>query len=87
MANQQEFRGAGHYRIEVLGDLDPMWSERLGSMQIRQRRQDDEDLLTVLEGSVSDQAELAGILNTFYELHLSLVSVQRVKEADCGKEP
>jgi hypothetical protein len=59
---------------------------RLGST-FSQRRRDDGDLVTVLEGSVIDQAELAGILNTFYELHLSLVSVQRIKEADAGKEP
>jgi 16S rRNA A1518/A1519 N6-dimethyltransferase RsmA/KsgA/DIM1 with predicted DNA glycosylase/AP lyase activity len=34
--------------------------------------------VTVLQGHVSDQAELAGILNTLYELHLPLLSVQHL---------
>jgi hypothetical protein len=32
--------------------------------------------VTVLQGRVSDQAALSGILNTLYELHLPLISVQ-----------
>ena len=35
--------------------------------------------ITVLQGSVSDQAELAGILNTLYELHLPLRLVQHLR--------
>jgi len=31
---------------------------------------------TFLQGHVRDQAELAGILNTLYELHLPLLAVQ-----------
>ncbi len=37
-----------------------------------------------MQGRVHDQAELAGILNTLYELHLSLLSVQYLKEASEG---
>ena len=32
--------------------------------------------VTFLEGKVKDQSELSGILNSLYELHLSLLSVQ-----------
>jgi hypothetical protein len=32
-----------------------------------------------LEGELSDQAALAGVLNTLYELHLTLLSVNRLE--------
>jgi hypothetical protein len=32
--------------------------------------------VTVLEGWLPDQAALAGVLNTLYELHLPLLSVE-----------
>ena len=33
---------------------------------------------TTLDGELSDQAALAGVLNTIYELHLPLLSVKRL---------
>jgi hypothetical protein len=33
---------------------------------------------TTLEGELSDQAALAGVLNTLYELHLTLLLVERL---------
>jgi hypothetical protein len=35
--------------------------------------------ITTLEGDLSDQAALAGILNTLYELHLTVISVKRLE--------
>ena len=33
-------------------------------------------VVTTLEGEVTDQAALAGILNTLYELHLPILSLK-----------
>jgi hypothetical protein len=33
---------------------------------------------TTLEGVLSDQAALAGVLNTLYELHLTVILVKRL---------
>jgi hypothetical protein len=30
-----------------------------------------------------DQAELVGVLNTLYELHLPLLSVERIEDGPC----
>ncbi len=38
------------------------------------------DPCTILEGELSDQAALAGVLNTLYELHLTVLTVQRMGE-------
>jgi hypothetical protein len=34
--------------------------------------------VTTLFGELSDQAALAGVFNTLYELHLSVLSVERL---------
>jgi hypothetical protein len=36
--------------------------------------------VTTLVGEMEDQAALAGVLNTLYELHLPLLSVEFLKE-------
>ena len=74
------FDRAGNYRIRVLGFLDESWSERLGDLRITaSSREDQEGPVTELVGKVRDQAELAGILNTLYESHLTLVSVSMLE--------
>jgi len=42
---------------------------------------------TILQGPVSDQSELSGILNTLYELHLPLISVQYLGDAGSSQVP
>ena len=82
MITVARFSTPSTYRIEVQGALRPDWSDRFGAMRIFSQAQaplpDADSMVTVLQGDVSDQAELAGILNTLYELHLPLLSVQHV---------
>jgi hypothetical protein len=71
------FAKSGKYRIRVLGLLDERMAERLGNMRIRQcEPKDQEKQVTELVGKVRDQAELSGLLNSLYELHLTLLSVK-----------
>jgi hypothetical protein len=70
------FDKPGNYRILVEGTLNENWSERLGGMYITTNRRGDRKRLTTLVGLMQDQAELAGVLNTLYELHLPLLSVE-----------
>jgi hypothetical protein len=70
------FDRSGNYRIRVQGFLDESWSERLGGMSISTSSLKDQGSITALVGIVRDQAELAGVLNTLYELHLTLLSVE-----------
>jgi hypothetical protein len=82
MSEAAHFSAPGNYRIEVQGHLRPDWSDRFGAMRIVAPPPEADSTVTVLLGHVSDQAELAGILNTLYELHLPLLSVQHL-----GNEP
>jgi hypothetical protein len=66
------------YRIEVQGHLDESWSDRLAGMRITTRKRSDQTTVTTLVGRLRDQAELSGVLNSLYELHLSILKVEVV---------
>ena len=82
MGREHGFSASGYYRIEVQGRLQSSWSDRLGAMRVLSEQSRKGASVTVLQGRVSDQAELSGILNTLYELHLPLLSVRHL-----GDEP
>ncbi len=67
---------SGKYRIRVNGRLDEKWSDRLAGMRISTCQGSDKNTETILVGQIRDQAELAGVLNSLYELHLSILSVE-----------
>ncbi len=64
------------FEISVLGVIDSSWSDRLEGMQITQTKMESGALVTTMDGQLSDQAALAGVLNTLYDLHLTLLSVK-----------
>ena len=66
------------YRIRVQGNLDPRWSEWLGSMSVESEQTADGYRTTVLAGPVTDQAALRGILTRLWDLNLDIVSVTRI---------
>jgi len=47
-------------------------------MTIQLDKGENDAFVTTLEGELSDQAALAGVLNTLYELHLPVISVKRL---------
>ncbi len=70
------FDGPAAYRICVQGRIPVRWSDRLEGMAITVETPGDGPSVTTLEGELSDQASLAGVLNTLYELHLPVLSVE-----------
>ena len=74
------FAGPAMYRITVQGALDEKWSDRLAGMKITTHIGEEKPLLTTLIGYLRDQAELSGVLNSLYELHLPILSVVRIVE-------
>ncbi len=75
------FNRPGNYRIRVLGSLNESWSKRLGGFRITAGSlKDQEGPVTELVGKVRDQAELSGILETLYELHMSILLVEYQNE-------
>ena len=72
MIQQTSPHSPNTYRIDVQGDL-AAWEGRLGGLQMSSRHDRRYGQVTSLSGPVQDQAELFGILNTIYELHLPLL--------------
>jgi hypothetical protein len=66
------------YKISVQGQIDLTWSDRLEGMSIFTAIGTESPPVTTLEGELSDQAALAGVLNTLYELHLPVLLVKRL---------
>ena len=67
------------YRIEVAGHLAESRSDRLAGMRITTRKKSDQTTVTTLDGRLRDQAELSGVLNRPYDLHLSILKVEVVE--------
>lgn len=65
------------YRIRIEGGLDPSWSDRLGGLQITTDAAEGENgHATTLEGVLTDNSALAGVLATLHALNVTLLSVE-----------
>ena len=71
--SQLSFGEAQRYRIVVAGSVAASARDCIGSLKVTA-----ENAETALEGEVHDQAELMGVLNTLYHLHLPILSVRAV---------
>ena len=77
-----KMHGPAIYKIRIRGRLDGTWSDRLGGMQITKTSGTDGQPESILVGRVVDQAMLAGILNSLYEMHLPVLSTECVNSGD-----
>jgi hypothetical protein len=75
-----DFGGPANYRVIVQGIVNPTWGDRLGDLVIVFATEECEHPRTVLEGRIRDQAELRGILETLYGLHLPILKVEKTEE-------
>jgi hypothetical protein len=77
--NPIPFDRPANYQISVQGRIDPTMSDLLGGMAISLDTVQADHPVTTLYGELVDQAALAGVLNTLYELHLTVLSVKRLE--------
>ena len=68
-----------NYKIEVRGNLDGSWSDKLGGLQVKSTAG---KARTVISGALSDQAALSGVLNTLYDLQLPVISVEHLPQPE-----
>ena len=75
------FAGRATYEIVVQGVLSSDWSDRLGGLEITSSDPENGGLKTTsLVGPIRDQAELSGVLDTLYNLHLTILKVERMED-------
>ena len=66
-----------YYEIKIKGKLDQRWSEWFAGLTLTYL----EGNMTLLSGSLDDQAALHGLLERIRDLNLTLISVS------CGGQP
>jgi hypothetical protein len=77
-ASRYTFDSPAKYRISVQGRIPARWCDCLEGMTITEGPPEAAPLVTTLLGDLPDQAALVGVLNTLYELHLPMLSVERL---------
>ncbi len=75
----RQLQPPGNYCIQVEGRLAADWSDRLGGLRISTVSEGDR-LITSLCGPLIDQASLLGVINTLYDLQLTILSVERMDD-------
>ena len=70
------------YRIRIQGHLESSWSDRLGDMTITRAYTAQNQPITILIGTLVDQASLSGVLNTLHGLNCKLMTVENVSEGE-----
>lgn len=75
-----KFRRPATYEIQVEGEAGTYLSDLFGQMQITILKNKGQPPITTLVGRIRDQAELSGLLNTLYDMHLSITSVNLIEE-------
>ena len=73
--NYLKFTGPAIYKITVDGVLSESMSEKITGLQINVDRSTPDDPVSVMVGRMEDQAALSGVLNTIYENHYTIISV------------
>ena len=75
------FKETAIYKIVVEGELDDSWSDRLG-LQITVQKKTGKKPKSMLVGYIADQAALSGILNSLYDMHLTVISVNMLTDVE-----
>jgi hypothetical protein len=70
------FDDAATYQIWVGGHVESNWSDWMEGVSVRQPWSENGSAITLLEGELIDQAALVGLINTLYEMHLVVLSVE-----------
>lgn len=73
------FSAPSIYQVIVQGAIKSESADRLKGMQIIQKTNSLGSPISVLTGQVSDQTALTGILNTLYDMHMIVLSVNLLR--------
>ena len=83
-ADITEFKGSAIYCLKIRGVIDQRYAGHFGDMIISTEKKDEGQTTSKLTGKIKDQAEMMGVLNALYGLHLPIVSIQTLDE-ESGK--
>jgi hypothetical protein len=76
LPTHRSMKGPAIYRIRVEGAINSNLSSRLEGVNITQVSGEEGSAECILVGRLADQSALAGLLNTLFELHRPVLSVE-----------
>ena len=74
------FQKPAVYKIKVHGEIEKSWADKLQGLQINIERSQSKSTISVLVGQINDQSALSGVLNTLYDMHMTVISVHMLSE-------
>jgi len=75
-----EYKCPAIYRITIKGVIDQRYAGYFGDMTTSVDKKEEGPTTSKLTGKIKDQAQLMGVLNALYNLHLPIVSIQTLDE-------
>ena len=76
------FQNEARYEIRVDGHLDQRWSDWFEGMELPQAFNQNGSPITVLTGTIVDQAALHGILASVRDIGIPIISVNRIESLE-----
>ena len=73
------------YCIKVQGVIDERYAGYFGDMVISTEQKAGDRISGMLTGSLKDQSELLGVVNALHNLHLPIVSIQKLEKNQDNK--
>lgn len=75
-----DFKHTALYQIVVQGAIDQATTEHLRGFQAGSMPKKNDKVFTTLTGLMHNPSQLSGILNTFYDMHTTVISVNILNE-------
>ncbi len=77
---ESSFTKPAIYKIVGQGKIDYKLANRMLGLQVNVEKGEGQKYYSTLIGKINDQAALSGILNTLYDMHITVISVNMLSE-------
>jgi hypothetical protein len=74
------------YRILISGHIPAEWASWFNGLELQILHATKLGAVTLIQGTISDQSQLRGILNRLWDLNLKLIAVYRMDQAQFLEE-
>ena len=74
-----KFQNSGIYRIVIQGGISQRWVNQFAEYIITQEQIGKDDFKTILKMKIMDQSHLSGVLNSLYDMHLTIIEIKMIE--------
>ena len=74
-----KFQDSGIYRIVIQGGISQRWVNQFAEYIIAQEKVGEDNFKTILKMKIMDQSHLSGILNSLYDMHLTIIEIKMIE--------